>query len=83
MTANTVPPQVPSGMPWGSDVQISMPDPMDHDTASAPYVDMGGFRFTEKGLQVDVTATDIDAMLARRYRPYMHDEQRDDLQEGL
>lgn len=63
---------------WGSDVPVSMPQPIPADQIDDLNMPMYGFRFSPRGLQHDLTTSDIEAILAERYLPRTHNEQRDD-----
>lgn len=53
--------------PWGADVPVSMPHPIDPDIGDT--VDLGGFVMTHQGFRVNMTETDREALLAQQYKP--------------
>lgn len=63
---------------WGSDVPVSLPRPIPADQTDDVNIDMYGFRFSPRGLQHNVSASDLEALLATRFAPQHHDEQRGD-----
>ena len=46
---------------WGSDVQVSLPEPLPKD--KAVHVDMGGFGFSETGIVHQFRESDWENML--------------------
>lgn len=55
-----------SGIYYGSDVPVSMPQPPPSAVASVP---MYGFVFTENGLGVDITETDRETLAIPTFAP--------------
>lgn len=54
-------------LPWGADVPISMPQPLDRDTTV--LATMGGFCFTTGGIAHNFTSSDLDVYLTPTFRP--------------
>lgn len=54
---------------WGSDVPISMPQPLAPHLRNLPMVPMGGFTFTVHGLAHDITQADLDQFYRSRFEP--------------
>jgi hypothetical protein len=57
--------QTPIGISWGSDVLISMPEPLKRQG----LVDMGGFTFTIRGISHDFTDADWETFLVPTFAP--------------
>jgi hypothetical protein len=55
----------PGGISWGSDTDVSLPEPARHD----PLIDMGGFCFTIRGLAHDFTETDREIFMIPTFAP--------------
>ena len=55
----------PGGIAWGSDTEVSLPEPMTSD----PLVDMGGFCFTIYGIAHHFTETDREVYLDPTFAP--------------
>jgi hypothetical protein len=53
--------------PWGTDTIVSLPAPLRVD--QKPYVDMGGFTFTEHGIAHNFTNSDLEVYLTPTFRP--------------
>lgn len=66
---------------WGSDVRVSMPQPLqDYTAASVP---MYGFRFTLNGLMHDLTPTDWERIVNAPLQPVSPSQvERGDLDVG-
>ncbi|MFF7198186.1 hypothetical protein ACFZAM_31320 [Streptomyces sp. NPDC008079] len=54
---------------WGSDVPVSMPQPLPSDL-TGHTVAMGGFVMTERGLFHDLSSADHDRMSRPQFAPY-------------
>lgn len=52
---------------WGTDVPISMPQPLDRDTTVLKS--MGGFCFTTGGIAHRFTESDLEAYLTPTFAP--------------
>jgi hypothetical protein len=55
----------PGRISWGSDTEVSLPEPGLH----APIIDMGGFCFTIRGIAHDFTETDREVFLVPTFVP--------------
>jgi hypothetical protein len=53
--------------PWGADVPISMPQPLDRDTVVLRQ--LGGFCFTTGGIAHNFTTSDLDSYLTPVFQP--------------
>lgn len=62
-------------LPWGSDVPISMPGPLDRDATVLKV--MGGFCFTAGGISHNFTHADLDVFLTPTFRPRVNPGGRD------
>lgn len=54
-----------SGATWGSDVRVSLPEPLD----GVGLIPMFGFVFTIDGLRHDLSETDHEALSRSGFRP--------------
>jgi hypothetical protein len=52
---------------WGTDVPISMPEPMNQDQPI--YVDMGGFGMTTGGIAHNFTTADLEVYTTPTFLP--------------
>lgn len=56
-----------SGNIWGTDGQVSLPQPM--HTTDTEMVDFDGFCFTPEGLRVNISRADHEGLLHEGYGP--------------
>lgn len=52
---------------WGSDGQISLPQPMEN--SDVEMADFEGFCFTPDGIRINLTSVDRETILADGYAP--------------
>lgn len=59
---------------WGTDVPVSLPDPLEERGRVAP---MGGFVFTENGLRHDISLDEREELFHPVFAPGLPDEEED------
>lgn len=66
---------------WGTDVPVSLPQPL--DDASAVSIPMDGFCFTANGLAFDLSRADFDRISTPSFAPELPDQDVIRYDEGL
>ncbi len=56
-----------SNISWGSDVPVSMPAPL--RPGQVAHVDMDGFTFTAQGIALNISDTELEAMVTPTFAP--------------